>query len=176
VHKLAQFATRRADGRSDAQCILDLVSQGGPRRLFTHAELLDVVNEERHIPLPRFRLSSVVSRVKRRLLQVEKRALASVPGTGYRILDAAEHLPKALSKKRAAERYLHDGVELLRNVRSDELTPAMAQLIEGQYMMFVGLYAMVKETERRQARIEQVVEEMRRYIPQLQAQPSAQER
>lgn len=40
---------------------------------------------------------------------------------------------------------------------------------EGQLLLFVGLYSMVRETQKRQAHYEQVIDELRQYLPQTAA-------
>jgi hypothetical protein len=91
-----------------------------------------------------------------------------VRGRGYRVARADEHVPYSLVKKGRAERQLAAGVNLLQQVRYDELNDAERQLAEGTLLVFDGFYRAIKSSENRHNRQEETIKSLTQRLEKLE--------
>jgi hypothetical protein len=164
---MTHFLPSRPDGRSDRRIIFELVGDAEPETLFGFEQLAAALQDGLATPVRRERIYRAVSQGNKTLLRERRRYLAPVAGQGYRMIRADEHLPMAIGKKSRAEKQIHDGIEILRNVRLDELTEPQRTMHVGQLMILDGVYRMAKASEKRHARQEQVLEDLRREQQQI---------
>lgn len=159
---MTAFQPTRADGRSDRRVVYELIQDAAPDSIFSFAEIKDALSTGVDTAIAMPRLYSAVRGANKTLLTENRRYLSVVKGIGYRVIRADEHLPVALGKKQRAELQIRDGIELLRQVELDELTPAQRQMHSGQLMIMDGVYRMVKASEKRQKDMDAAIDEIRR--------------
>jgi hypothetical protein len=91
-----------------------------------------------------------------------------VKGIGYRVARADEHVGLSMLRKERAETQLAAGVDLLRQVRYDELNDAERQLAEGTLLVFDGFYRAIKSSENRHSRQEETISALTQRIEKLE--------
>jgi hypothetical protein len=133
--KAGNFTPSRADGRSDKRVIYQLVQDATPGDTFDYDKLIAALSEGLDVEVTRARVYPAVAAANKTLLQRQRRYLGIVPGVGYRVISAAEHLPVALDKKDRAQAAIKRGIDILRNARLDELDQAQRILHEGQLLI-----------------------------------------
>lgn len=156
------FRPSRSDGRSDRQVVYELVGDAEPDSMFPFDDIQAALSEGLDSPASKSRAYKAVKAANNLLLREKRRYLVSVPGVGYRMIHASEHLPVALGKKTRAETQIKTGIKILREVRMAELAEPERNLIVGQLMIMDGMYQMARASERRHAKQEQVIDEIRR--------------
>ena len=175
------FQATRADGRSDAQVVYDLVASADPGTAFSFEELEERLSEGLPQPVERNRVYRAVRQGNRLLLRRAQRALGNVRGNGYRVLFAREHLPAAQRHQERAVTHLAHGIEMLKGVDLAQLDPVQRQIHEGYLHIHVGQYEALRYTNKRLSRQEKALDEVRnaakemdRRLSQLeQGQPAA---
>jgi hypothetical protein len=166
------FTPSRPDGRSDRRVVFELVADAKPDTTFTYATLVDALSEGLDVEIARDRVYRAVAAGNKTLLQERKRYLQVVPNIGYRIIHTSEQLPVALLKKDRAQTYLSKGIEVLRHAKLDELDAAQRTLHEGQLLILAGLHQAMQESDRRHARSEELIAELRRRMDRLEGNKS----
>ncbi len=165
---MTHFKPSREDGRSDRRVVYELTCDAPPEELFDYETIEAALQEGIDEPIERRRVYRAVKDANRDMLREQRRYLAVVPGRGYRVLRADEHLPVALDKKATAESYLKKGMDLLRHARLDELSPDQRALHEGQLMIIGGVYHAVQASAKRHDRQDRVIEDLSRRVEQLE--------
>lgn len=157
-----QFQINRADGRAFTEVLIDYVSQGDPGRVYGHGELSDVLSAtaDRTLSVPDVR--NIVHRAQKQLSRIHSRALRPVRGVGYKLAHAKEHQELALIKQVKADRQLRRGVQLLQDVRWDELDDNSRKAHEGQLLLMSALYEHTRALSKRVNRIDEVLNKMRK--------------
>lgn len=97
-------------------------------------------------------------RANRYLGEMRKRHLEPVPGVGYRVIEASEHLIAAQKRKHRARRQLAQMVHIGAVVDTTRLNPDELSRWDAQQRLNVTLCAVVTHHENRIARIESVLQ------------------
>lgn len=166
------FTPSRSDGRSDRQVVFELTKDSEPDTTFTHAELIEALQDGLDQPIARDRVYRAIGAANKTLLREEQRYLDVVPGKGYRVIRTSEAVAVALDKKGRAEGYLARGLAVLRNARLDELDAAQRTLHEGQLLVMAGLYEATRRSERRHDRSEAAIAALVERVDRLEGQPT----
>lgn len=168
---MAPFEPSREDGRSDRQIVLDLVRGAEPGTIFLYADMQTALEEGTDREINRRVIGAAARAASNSLLSDERRALAVVPGRGYRVIRAEEHLPVAMDKKARASGYISRGMRLLKQCRWEELPAQVRTAQEGQLMIFAGLSAAIDDHQQRLDRHEEVIAAIlkRVSVPELTA-------
>lgn len=156
------FEPSRPDGRSDRQVVYDLTADAEPGELFYYAGLVDALAEGLDEAPDVRRVYPAVAAANKTLLRERKRYLGVVRGVGYRMLRADEHLGQAIVRKDRATGHLHRGREILRGTLLDELTTAQRALHQGQLMILSALCEAMDQSEKRHARAESLIEDIKK--------------
>jgi hypothetical protein len=162
------FEPSRADGRSDAQVILDLCGDVAPDTAFTHGQIIEALEAGLDKRVTRQRVYAAVAAGNKRLLKQKQRYLRVVRGVGYRVIRADEHLDTALSKTDSAEAMYRKGLAILKDARMDELTPTQKALHEGQFMLLGAVYRQMRDVHNRQKRHDGVLAELKARVDKLE--------
>ncbi len=152
------FKASREDGRSDRRVIYDLAVDADPDTIFTYDDLLAALSAGTDRQITRAHVYPAVSAANKALLDDRKRYLTVVAKHGYRVIHAHEHHGAALVKKERANGLLKRGIDLLKNVRLDELDAAQRTLHEGQLMIMAGLHQAIQESDRRHKRTDELIQ------------------
>ena len=155
--RLAQFESKRVDGRSNAQVVIDFVKNEVPGTLFEYAALVDALNVGSEKTHGIEEVRQAVAACIPRLLAEHQRRLHNVRMLGYRLAPASEHMAIARRDKRRADVQLKRGLHTLRNVRWDELDPNTRQAHEGHLMITESIYANQLALDQRVRRIEEAI-------------------
>lgn len=156
-----KFKITRADGRSNAQVLLDYVKDKPAGTVFTYVELCDALSEGANHSYSTQALQSIAVSVYPRLLKEQARALHNVRNTGYRLAPAAFHVVLANGRQSKADRQMLRGVQTLQHVKWDEMNANEKLAHEGQLLIVGGLYNQMKALERRQSIIEEAIRRTR---------------
>lgn len=157
---MSLFQIVREDGQSNADVLLGYVRDGEPGRVYTYQELADVleVGVDREFDVPAVR--SVVGAAFGRLLREQQRTLYNLRGQGYRLAYAKDHNRLALVRKRRSDTQMRRGLEMLQNVRFEEMNDNERKAHEGTLMLLSAVYQNQRSLERRQAAVEQALSDL----------------
>lgn len=155
--KSNQFKIKRADGRSDAQVLIDNTKNLNPGDKVSFDEIIrwleNGCTKEYTIPDAR----GVVYRAEHRLLSEQSRAFINVRGYGYKIAHAAEHSMIARNRKEKSDILLKKGMHTLKNVRWDEMDANQKAAHEGTILVIGALMAAQDSMKERQDRMEDLL-------------------
>jgi len=150
-----RFRNARLDGRSDSEVVIEMVSDATPGTLFEFDAIIAALRRgcpDRDITVTTAR--QAVARAYTRLLRLHARALVSVTGSGYRLAAAASHQMLAHRRQRRSDTQLRRGLDVLRNVRWDEMDTNSRAAHEGTLLVMSALYENQRALDRRQGKIE----------------------
>lgn len=151
------FYIRREDGRSNQQVIIDYVKDGQPGYIYKYDELIAALNDGSPTVHDRRSLYAIVIGCMHRLLEDHQRTLKNIRSTGYQLAHASEHSRLAVIRKHKADLQVRRGLDLLRNVRWDELDPNQRMLHESQLLIISGLYQQQQAFDKRLRKVEDAI-------------------
>lgn len=154
---MAPFEITRADGRSNAQVIIDLVAHEEPGVTFDFDKLREALEEGTDRTYAPASVRAIVTAANRRLLAEHQRMLHNVRNVGYRLAPAADMRPLALVRQEKSTRQLRTGLDILRNVRWGELTDQERAAHEGTLLVVGGLYQQLEAQSKRLSRVEEII-------------------
>lgn len=160
-----RFKIVRIDGRSNSQVIIDYVKDGAPGTIYTYDELANALRAGVDRQFERTEVQSIVTSACSRLLKEHSRTLHNVRYKGYRLAPAAYHLTIAHERTSKADRQMQRGVQVLQNVRWNEMDQNQRMAHEGQLIIIGTLCQQMKAFERRQASIESAIRRMQEGTP-----------
>lgn len=169
----APFKPSRPDGRSDRQVIYDLTRQSEPETLFSFDDLISALAADVDRPIGRPQVYEAVAEANRILRREERRMLAVVKNVGYRMLRADEHLPLAVIRQERAEAHIRTGIEILRQVRWDEMDQVRRAETQGMLLIMNGFYQHMQAQDRRLARLEAAMKSTERRVNSLEGSKDA---
>ena len=152
-----RFACSRPDGRSNVQVIVDLVKDDAPGTSYTFSQLVEALGKDSTHTYGTNDARQYAIKAGRRLLKEHKRTLANVRGVGYRLAEAGDHKRLALVKKSRSDKQFGLGLQILQNVRLDEMDVNQRAAHEGTLMIMSAIHSAVTAMEGRLSRIEQVI-------------------
>lgn len=155
-----QFQIRRADGRSDAQVIIDLVRDEQPGTIFAFSDIATALEAGCDRAFGTADVRAAVARAERRLLSEQSRALLNVRGHGYKVAHASEHSLIARNRKARSDVLLRKGMHTLRNVRWHEMDENQRAAHEGTLMVLGAVMAAHEAIRERQDRVEKRLREV----------------
>jgi hypothetical protein len=155
------FRTDRATGESDVEIVMRLVAAFSPGQVIAHDTIRQALQDGLSTRVSMARVRGARVRAEGRMLREMARALAAVPGVGYRVAEATEHQTLAARRKRRADRQLGRGLALLKHVRWDEMSPETRKAHEAQLVMLSGLYEQQRAFELRMSRVERALARLR---------------
>jgi homogentisate 1,2-dioxygenase len=148
------FKIKRADGRSNAQVVLDLFRDKQPGTVFTFEEIAAELSNATNFTYTTKHVRQVCASIYSRLLKEQARALHNVRNVGYRLAPAVQHMQLAADRKNKADRQLERGLQTLQHVRWDEMDANQRLAHQGQLLVVGALYGNMRAMEIRQDRIE----------------------
>ena len=151
------FTIAREDGRSNTQVLLDCVRPGEPGRVFSYDDLAAALEVGSTTRYDRAAIASIVRNAYGRLLREQQRTLINVRGRGYRLAHAKDHRGVALVRTRKADAQIQRGIQVVQNVRWDELDPVARQVHEGTLLIVGGLYHQQQAMDKRFHAIERAI-------------------
>lgn len=98
-------------------------------------------------------------RARKELGAARHRWLEAVPGAGYRVIDASEHVRVARSHKRKGQRQLHTAVTVLNATDVGRLTEPERDHFDTQSRLLHALHFVAVQHEARISRIENALRE-----------------
>lgn len=164
----SSFKPARADGRSDRRVVYELVADSPPETKFTHETLIEALQEGLDEPVDKPRVYQAVSQANNTLLRERQRYLHVIRGEGYRVIRADEHVAVAINKKDRAENSIKAGMQLLKNVRMDELTTTQRAAHQGTLMIVGGMLTMMRDSENRHAEADKLIDDLKRRVSNLE--------
>lgn len=159
---------RRTSGRSNADLLCELCKDAAPDTTFTYEQLADVLETDTDTAYDARMVCSVVRTANRRLLRQHQRELRNVPGLGFRLAPATEHVELAQHRRSKADRQLHRGLLTLRHVRWSEMDENHVAAHRGVLMVMEGVAAAVGMITQRQERHEEVIENLRQRVEKVE--------
>ena len=162
-----RFQISRKTGKSNQQVVIDLVAGQPPGKLFEFKDLITALGKGSDRTYQVADARQIVLQANSRLLKEHKRVLHSVRGVGYRIAEAEKHNPLALDRKKRSEAQLKKGIELLRNVKWDELGEQARIAHEGTLLVLESLHQNQSAYEARQEGIMAAIHGLRQEVNNL---------
>ncbi len=129
-------------------------------RLFSGADFGSVVTYEQLddvLGRPFLDNRSPIYRARTHLGDMRQRWIESVPGVGYRVIEASEHIDAAQRHKRRAKRQLGLMVKVAEVTDLSRLTPEELMRFDTQAKVNQMLYMVAVHHERRLSRIEDIL-------------------
>lgn len=151
------FRISRCDGRSNGQVILDLVKDEKPGTVFSYQQLSDALSAGTGKRYARNEVQRIVVATCPRMLKEQARTLHNIENKGYQIAPADYHMTLAHDRKGRADKQMLRGVQLLENVKWDEMDSNQRLAHQGQLLVMSALYQNQKALERRQVAIEKAI-------------------
>jgi len=169
---VSAFQPSREDGRSDRVVLYGMTHDAAPDTVFGRDELRAALEDGVDRDITDTRITRAVAVANKMLLREHSRYLTTIPGVGYRMIRAEEHLPVALGKKARAETQIQHGIDLLKNTDMSELTETQRNVHIGHTMILEGVWRMAKQSEKRQAEQQRAINEMLRGQAEIAARLS----
>ena len=111
-----EFKITRADGRSNAQVILDYVKDKPAGEVFKYEDLQAALSGGSNHAYRIIEVQGIATKLYPRLLKEHARALHNVRNVGYRLAPAGYHVVLANDRKSKADKQMLRGVQTLQNV------------------------------------------------------------
>lgn len=156
------FRITRADGRSNAQVVLDFVQDGKPGTIYSYKALGAALEKGTSEKYGAAAVQRVVNSLHSRLAKEQQRTFVTVRGLGYRLAHANEHSLVAHNRHRKADAQFRKGIAVLRHVKWDELDEASRQAHQGHLMISEALFANQQALNKRVASVEAAIKAMRK--------------
>lgn len=155
------FKPTRADGRSFTEVLIEHVHNGEPGQIYGYEDLSTVLSVGADHPLNVQDVRGIVNRAQKQLSRAHSRTLRSVRGVGYKLAHAREHQELALIKQSKADRQLRRGLQLLQDVRWDELDENSRKAHEGTMLVMSAMYEQTRALRKRVNRIDELLSSLR---------------
>lgn len=146
------FKPTRADGKSYRDVAVELFKDQPVGAVIKYKQLTQVLDvPERH------RLNAIVRSALRPMLKLHQRGLKCIPGIGYRVLEAKEHVNIAHKHQSKADKQMGRALMFYRGTNLSELTEAERKLHHGQYMLAEAVMASHRHLDKRISKIEELL-------------------
>jgi len=162
------FDTRRADGSSNQEVIVNLVCGAEPGTVYTYDELTESLEDGTDRTYDRRMVQSVVRLAKLRLLREHRRTLTVVPNVGYRVAHARDHRGIASDQSKRGERQMRRALATMENARLEEMTTAERELHIAQCAINAAVYAEQRRLTSRQNRTDTIIARLTSRVEQLE--------
>jgi hypothetical protein len=149
------FKTTRKDGRSYRSIAADALKDEEPGSTFTYKKIADAIGLHPRDDLRR--IQAAVRSANKPLLKLYNRYAETVPGMGYRIAPAREHIRVAAGFEKKASRQINRSIAVLHNTNLSEMTESERMLHQNQYMIAQAIAASHNYNKRRFDRIEELI-------------------
>lgn len=159
---------RRASGKSNTELVCSFVATAAPETVFTYADLARVLETDTDTRYKRPAICGAVRRANRRLLRDHQRELRNVPGTGFRLVPASEHIELARQRRGKADRQLARGLLTLRHVKWDEMDGNQRRAHEGTLMIMESVASAIALISRRQDRHAALIADLQRRVTEVE--------
>lgn len=157
---MTQFTVTRPGGISNAQVVINLVSSGTPDQIYTFEELASALSAGTSRTYKNAVVCQIVRIANRRLLKDFSRELCNVPGVGFRLAKAEEHMHLAETRRTKADRQLERGLLSLKNVRWEEMDENNRQAHKGTLIIMQGMHEQMKLIQKTQDRHEKLIQSL----------------
>lgn len=157
-----QFQITRADGRSNARVVIDLVKDAGPGTIFSY----DQIAKSLSIGAVRKYTSADVCQIVRvanvRLLKEYRRELYCLRGQGFKVAHASQHTQLALVRRSKADRQIERGLLTIKQVRLEEMDENSRRIAEGTLLIMAGIHQQLQLVAAKTARHDRLIAELLR--------------
>lgn len=162
------FDTRRTDGMSNQEVIVNMVCGGEPGTVYTYDEITEALQSGTDRTYDRRMVQSVVRLAKLRLLREHRRTLTVVTNVGYRVAHARDHRGIASDQTKRGERQMRRALATMENARLEEMTAAERELHIAQCAINAAVYAEQRRILSRQNRTEVIIARLTSRVEQLE--------
>lgn len=165
-----KFAVQRMDGRTNAQVLLDHVKDGAAGHVYTYNELRQALSNDTAKVYSVQDVQQIVRMAGTRMSNEQARVLTNVPTVGYKLAQAAEHTMIAGKHARKSSVQLRRGVQILSNVRYEEMDENQRRAHEGHLLITTAMYQSQKSLAKRQRKVEDLIESLTKRVDELTTQ------
>lgn len=151
------FKISRENGKSDRAVIVELAKNAKPGTLFSHEQIVAALSEGTDRKITVAVACAAVRAANTLLLKEEQHCLSSIKGVGYRIAHAFEHRSLAKDRTRRADRQIDKGLQVLQNVRRDEMTAEQREQHDRALTSVAVLSQMMKSANDRRSRLDRAI-------------------
>lgn len=96
-------------------------------------------------------------RARQHMAEMRRRWFEPIPGVGYRIIEASEHMHAAQARKQRARRQLRQMVRIGEVTDLSRLTPEQLAAFDSQAKVNAAVYMALVHHERRLSRLEEIL-------------------
>lgn len=164
----ALFVSSRVDGKSNQQVILDMVGNSPPGTLFTYEQISQELEIGTNTVFERMSVQQCVRLANRRLRHEKKRMLRNVKNVGYTLAHARDHRELSSSCDRKAFRQMRTSMDILENVRQDEMTEQERLAHNAQLAVNAEVYSNLRRHTRRQDYHASIIAQLTTRLDQLE--------
>lgn len=154
---MQKFVITRANGKSDAEVLVDIVDKASPGDLLSYADLADQLSKGSTRQYKRPDVQGSICRAERQLAVKTQRALLNVRNEGYRVALASEHQMIAGRKKERSGKLLKRGLLVLQHVDWSSMDDNQRRAHEGQLLIMGALSQAIEGIEQRVNKIETAI-------------------
>lgn len=141
------------------ELLYEVLQRKSPGDVVSFAEMSDALNLD--ATLDRHKIMGAFPRAARELLEQDLRALDSVRGVGYRVVEPREHLGLAAKHRKRADRSLVRGYDKVTHVDVSKLDPNTRAAFEAVGRGFELQMQFNKRTAQRVEGVEKLMQEFR---------------
>lgn len=162
------FAAKRPDGLAAWRVLYERLARMAPGETVPHDELMARLETDDMGLVYRS-----VTRANKELEAVDRRAVAVVPGVGYRMLHASEHVGLADSHRKSAKRQIAAAKRALDGTRLGELTAEQRTLHHQVAIGFAFVGQVLDHHASRLASHDKLIHDLARRVSTLEGQPDS---
>jgi hypothetical protein len=156
----ARFRVARADGRSNAQVVSDLVKDAAPGTIYAYDDLTALLSEGTGQAYSLHAVQSIVRQSAKTIARLHSRAMRNVPGVGYRVAPAAEHRAIATTRETKADRQIRMAILVLKHVKWGEMDQQSREAHLAHLQLSEALYLQQRALDKRMRSTEQAIERL----------------
>ncbi len=158
----AQFQITRADGRSNATVIIDLVKDAQPGTVFPYADMITALNVGAGRAYTKSDVCQTVRIANIRLLKQHRRELYCLSGEGFKVAHASQHNQMALARRTKADKQIERGMLTIRQARFEEMDENSRKIAEGTLLIMAGIHQQLQYVAATTERHDRIIEELLR--------------
>jgi len=148
------FKTTRPDGRSYRDVAVDIFKDLKPETIVSY----ETIGKALDLDPESGKLQGIVRSANNYLLKVHNRGLVNIPGKGYRVVQAREHMMISTHHQNKATRSMRRCVEWLAGTKEEELSENERKLHRGQCIIVQAILASHQHLDSRINKIEKLLQ------------------
>jgi hypothetical protein len=155
-----KFRISRADGRSDAEVVMDVVAANQPGSVIPYEELQQALSFGSSRYFDRTAVSGAINRSVAMIAKRLNRVVRCVRGVGYKVAEAGEHQAVAHMRKSRADTQMRRGLLALEYVDWSAMDENSRKAHEGTLLLLSSMMHAQRSLERRQDQADALIRKL----------------